>query len=291
MVDISKYFHSFYNNYEEMNEISRVQNILLEKADIELNKFILNQFVVTCDNETISEYEKIFKIPNKGENLEFRRDRILNRLSLSPPFPLEFLRNKLDQLIGKDLYKLYLDYETYTLYLESYSNNQSWFHETYITINEVKPCNIVFINVPKSTHSIAVNEYVECTKRLYHYKLGFWKLGENRFSSVGDKEVLKMPEGKSINSNLLNSLKQHTVDKISYIKLNGSFVIRDFLSKEIQDDKVLVEYIVNKSSEISEITKVELYSEDDSLLSSIDIYVPIIDGLQLKHLINISEVI
>ena len=289
MVDIAKYFHKFYRNYEEIKEIARIENILLNDAEKELNTFILNQFIVSADSETISEYENIFNIPNNSDSIDFRRNRILNRLSLSPPFPLEFLRNKLDLLIGKGNYTLSVDYENYTLYIESSASDQNWFNETYITVNKIKPANIVFINKPITIQEIKVNEYLEVSSLVYNYKLGIWNIGQKPFLSLGNKEVLKLPEGKSIDNNLIRYLKQSIVDKISYVKLNDSFIIRDFLNKDVVDDKVLIEYRVNKNSLISEITNVALYDNLNNKLSSIDLYVPVSDGMQLKHLLDVKE--
>ena len=61
-----------------------------------------NLFVQTMDEQTTADWEKIFRIvPNPlTETLQFRRDRILNRLSMHPPFTLTFLYQRLDALFG-----------------------------------------------------------------------------------------------------------------------------------------------------------------------------------------------
>ena len=124
---------------------------------------------------------------------------------------------------------------------------------------------------------------------MYNYKLCSWRLGVHPFAMLGDKEVLKLETGKSINESLLLDLMKFTSNKINYVKINDTFIIDTFITKDVIDNKVVIEYSITKDSGISEINKVDFYDIDGNIKSSLNVYVPIVEGVELKHIINIKE--
>lgn len=107
-----------------------------------------------------------------------------------PPFTLGFLYQKLDEIIGKGLWSVTVDYPNYTLYIESSSESQQYFTEVLYTINKIKPAHIVFINKPLTITELTVDETVELTDLQWNYILGSWKLGEKPFITRNMLEVL-----------------------------------------------------------------------------------------------------
>jgi hypothetical protein len=146
---------------------------LFDNLDTETEKVRDNQYVLTADIDGIIAYEKMLNITPKPatETIEFRRQRIINRLSMVPPFTFRFLKQRLDEIIGVDRYIASIDYPNYTLYIESSAENQEWFHEIFVTITKLKPANIVFINRPLVYEEIRAGESINLTQVNFNYRL------------------------------------------------------------------------------------------------------------------------
>lgn len=86
-----------------------------------------NFFFQTMDISAVSTWEQIFQIvPNpETETLDFRRARLINRISTKPPFTLGFLYRKLDELIGPGQWTVDVDYPNYTLYIEASAQDKN----------------------------------------------------------------------------------------------------------------------------------------------------------------------
>lgn len=291
MINIKSYFPPLYNDILEIDTLVKIENDLFENLNSEFEKAIKNEYVITADKETIKKYETLLRI-NDGDDkeLSFRRQRILNRLAMNMPFTLKALKQKLDELIGKGNYNIFINPGKFTLYIESKILNQTWFNETYITINKMKPANIVFINKPFVDEKILANEELMLAQREYNYRLGStWRLGTLPFKSLHEKGAIKLKQNNSIQKYFLDELKGFALSKIGYVKLNNVKVINEFITKDIVNGQLTLEYAVLKSFDLNEITKVDVYTSDNKLLTSIDLYVPIIEDLELKHVINIEE--
>lgn len=291
MINIKNYFPTLYNDILEIDTLVKIENDLFENLNAEFEKSIKNEYVITADKETIKKYEILLRI-NDGDNkeLSFRRQRILNRLAMNMPFTLRALKQKLDELIGKGNYNIFVDPGKFTLYIESKILNQTWFNETYITINKMKPANIVFVNKPFVDEKILANEELMLAQREYNYRLGStWRLGTLPFKSLHEKGAIKLKQNNSIQKYFLDELKGFALSKIGYVKLNNVKVINEFITKDIVTEKLTLEYAVLHSFGLDEITKVDVYTSDNKLLTSIDLYVPIIEDIELKHVINIEE--
>lgn len=291
MIDIKPYFPSLYNNILEIDNLVKVENDLFENLNSEFDKAIRNEYVVTADKETIKRYETLLRITDGDDKeLSFRRQRILNRLAMNMPFTIKALKQKLDELIGKGNYNVFVDPDRFTLYVESKILNQVWFNETYITIHKMKPANIIFVNKPFIDEKILANEEITLAQREYNYRLGStWRLGTLPFKSLHQKGAIKLKENNSIQDYFINELKNFALNKIGYVKLNNTKVISEFITKNIVDGKLTLEYAVLKNFGLTEITRVDVYTPDSNLLTSINLYVPIIEDLELKHVINIEE--
>lgn len=63
----------------------------------------------------ISRYEKIFNIDSVEQSLNERKFVIQSIFMNKTPFTLNWLKNKLNQLVGKDNYIIDIDYSNYNL--------------------------------------------------------------------------------------------------------------------------------------------------------------------------------
>ena len=111
----------WYREVLDYQEICGTEQAQFEALADEIVSVADNFFFQTMDERAVSQWEQVFRIvPNPAaESLEFRRARILNRISTRPPFTLGFLYQKLDELIGVGAWTVHMDYPNYTLYIES----------------------------------------------------------------------------------------------------------------------------------------------------------------------------
>lgn len=291
MNDLKIYLPRIYKNILEFDKLIETENELFSSINSETNKVKNNQYVLTADLDGIIMYEKILGITANPaiEDIEFRRNRIINRLSMTVPFTMRFLKNRLDEIIGKDRWTAYLDFDNYTLYIESAAENQVWYHEILVTVNKLKPANIVFINKPLIVKDILVSEKINFSKVIFNYRLGSWVLGQKPFTSLEDKGVIKMAATSSIKQDLLNHMATFTASDIADVRINGTFMVPAFVTKTAVNNQAIIEYEISETAGISEITQIELLDSVGTVLADSAVYVPILERVLLKHTIQIKE--
>jgi len=290
--DIKQYLPNIYDTILEFEELIASENTLFDNLNTETKKIRDNQYTLTADIDGIIAHEKMLNIvPNLDtETIEFRRQRIVNRLSMVPPFTFRFLKQRLDEIIGVDRYTASIDYPNYTLYIESSAENQQWFHEILVTITKLKPANIVFINRPLVYGEIRVGESIDLARVNYNYRLGStWVLGLKPFASLDDMGVIKVATTPSIKPDLLNHMAAFTASDIADVRINGTFMVPAFVTKAAVNNLVTVEYEISETDGIPEITQIELLDSDGTVLSDSSVYVPILERVMLKHNILIKE--
>lgn len=290
-IDISVYLPNYYDDIKEATDLMELENGLLENVKNLLDKVLHNQFVLTADHVGLTYYESLLRImPNPSDTLEYRRQRVLNRMTIKPPFTFRFLQKKLDELIGIGQWTAYVDYDAYTLYVETKIKNQFWLEELTVTINRIKPCNIVFVNRPVYPSSINVGEQVNLKQEEFNYRLGSkWILGVKPFRSINEKGVIKMPNESSISEFTLNSLAKHLLSNIDKVRLNNTALIDVWELHHVNEYTVEVEYRVDLSHNLGSIHKVELLDSSQNVLSTMTVYVPVLEPVLLKHMIRIKE--
>ncbi len=248
-----------------------------------------NFFFQDMDEDTISQWEKIFFIvPDPTtESLSFRRSRLLNRISIRPPFSLGFLYQKLDELIGKGQWTVRVDYPNYTLYIESSAVNQEYATEVAYTIGKIKPAHIVYRNTPYTESGLLLSESIALAKNIYNYRLGGWGLGMSPFVALEDQGVIKMPEVPSIQNQMLQAVAGFVSGDIVSARVNGSIVITA-LTKTTANNTATIEYTVNPT-DTAVINKVELLDSAGRVLTESTVYVPVTDPVVMKHKIPVNE--
>lgn len=274
-----------------MEALISAEDVILDNAEIEKNNLQDNQFVLTANEYGIEQYENMLSIiPNPStETLEFRRDRIINRLSMTPPFTFRFLKKKLDEIIGVGKWKAYIDFSNYTLYVESSANNQIWFEEIIITMSNLKPANIVFINQPLITQGLVLSEKISYSTMQYNYVLGVsWVLGAKPFLSYIDKGAIKLSNVSSLQSGLFNDVADFTASDIASVLINDSVTITAFVTKQASANIVDIEYNV-LTSQVQAITNIKLKNSLGEVLSEAIVYVPLLEDVLMKHTITVKE--
>lgn len=292
VVKMKRYFPRFYDGYVEIDAIIDTEDKAFEEIGVNFRRAINNQFIKLADEAGISAYEVLFDViaDPSTETLEERRDRLLNRVSVIPYYTTIFLRNRLDSLIGAGLYNLIIDYDNYTLYLESAAKNQLYYNEIAVLMSNIKPCNIVFINMPLVSQQIFVSEQVNVSKLTYNYVLGGqWKLGEKPFISYKDKGIIKGRSTNSMSSLMEAKYRQFTLSEITSVLINNTIRITTFLTKEEVNGEAIIEYIVPQQEQNIEVTNIKLFDKDGLICFESPVYVPVYEDTIMKHNIIIKE--
>lgn len=292
VVKMKRYFPRFYDGYVEIDAIIDTEDKAFEEIGVNFRRAINNQFIKLADETGISAYEVLFDViaDPSTETLEERRDRLLNRVSVIPYYTTIFLRNRLDSLIGAGLYNLIIDYDNYTLYLESAAKNQLYYNEIAVLMSNIKPCNIVFINMPLVSQQIFVSEQVNVSKLTYNYVLGGqWKLGEKPFISYEDKGIIKGRSTNSMSSLMEAKYRQFTLSEITSVLINNTIRITTFLTKEEVNKEAIIEYIVPQQEQNIEVTNIKLLDKDGLICFESPVYVPVYEDTIMKHNIIIKE--
>lgn len=187
-MSLKEYLPTWYEGINDFDILIKVEDGLLAEIVSEITKVKDNQWIQTADEMTILLYEKLLNILANPttESLTFRKQRILNRLQSSPPFTMIYLRSQLDKIFGEDNYSIHVDYDNYTLYVESSTDSANWFYEAQLTIQRVKPANILYIQVPVRFEPIQIKEWATISKANY-FRIGQSRVGREPLFYMSDE--------------------------------------------------------------------------------------------------------
>ena len=100
----------YFRPISEFGEILKAQGYGLDQFDKASAKVYANNYIATCDEETIAYYERLLGIVYRfGDTMEYRRTRVLQKYNTIVPFSVGFLRDKLTELYGEDGYEMSVD--------------------------------------------------------------------------------------------------------------------------------------------------------------------------------------
>lgn len=241
-------------------------------------------------------WEQIFYItPNPfTESLQFRRARVLNRISMRPPFTLGFLYQKLDELVGPGKWSVEVDYPNYALTIEAGAEDQSYWQELAYTVNHIKPAHISYISRPLVRTGLLMSEEARSAHFDWNYYLGSWALGVEPFADMTDLEVIKTANINSIQPALINGVANFASSDVAYAQINGSVDIGT-INKAVTPAQfaggaatLTISYNVVPSM-ADAVTSVALMDENGNALTSMAVYVPVTETVNLQHTILIQE--
>lgn len=287
--NVCEYLPDWFREIVDYQALCKAESEQFELLAEEINQIADNFFFQTMDVSAVSQWEKVFDIiPNPAtESLEFRRQRIINRISTRPPFTLGFLYQKLDQLIGPGKWTVDVDYPNYTLYIESSSENQQWATEVAYTIGKIKPAHIVYINKPLTVTGLLIDESVEQTQIVWNYRLGAWGLGINPFASLQSKGVIVVPAVDSIQAALLNDTATFVASDVASARINETIAITE-LEKTTNENTAVIQYTVTEE-QAAVVTSLELLNAAGEVLTTSPVYVPVTENVVFKHNLPIKE--
>ena len=281
-------------DYQQMCQTEEQQFALLAE---EINRVADNFFLQTMDLGTVQLWENVFHITANPavESLQFRRERIINRISMRPPYTLGFLYQMLDRLIGEGQWTVEVDYPNYALYIEAGAEGQSYWQELTYTVNHIKPAHITYISRPLLRTGMLLNERIESVRYEWNYHMdGTWALGAEPFADEIGLEVLKTPNIQSIQPELINDVANFASGDVAYARLNGSVLVGT-LTKTVTPAStpggaaaLTVTYNVTPAM-TDAITSVELMDSSGNALTRMSVYVPVTETVNLRHTILVQE--
>lgn len=110
---------NYFRKVKDFIALLETESIELWDLDDLVNRVYDNFFIQTADTETIKYHESLFGIvAQPDESLSFRRARVINRYNNRVPFTIATLKEKLNLLIGFGNWELYLDYQSYDIYIK-----------------------------------------------------------------------------------------------------------------------------------------------------------------------------
>lgn len=287
--DLLSLLPPWYAEVLDYQVICQTEEAQLEALANEITAVADNFFFQTMDEGAISQWEQILGITANPaiETLSFRQARLINRLSTRPPFTLQFLSQKLDELIGPNQWTVTVDYPNYTLYIESAAQNQSYATEVAFTINRIKPAHIVYVNKPRIDSGLLLSETINLSQLVFNYNLGGWGLGVLPFATENPMGVIKTATTPSIQSTLLTGVANFVSGDIASAQINGTVSISE-LSKIVSGSTLTVTYTVPQSA-AEAITSVALLDSSGNILTQSTVYIPVTGSTVLTHTIPVAE--
>lgn len=120
--ELLKYMPDYYQNVYEMEELLKAQSKGLYQFDGEINRTLLNEFIIQADEKGISVFEDQAGIkPDPGASLETRRNNVLLRLLPPKPLTTGYLNHLLEIMNLKS--KVRVDYAKHLAIVEAKSTD------------------------------------------------------------------------------------------------------------------------------------------------------------------------
>ncbi len=144
----------------EFGEILKAQGYSLDRFDEASAKVYANNYIATCDEETITYYERLLGIVYRfGDTLEYRRTRVLQKYNTIVPFSIGFLRDKLTELYGEDGYEMSVDSATCKLKIKVTSDRYGAIDLLYDLLWDVVPAHIQILANQQTTNRVPCRLY------------------------------------------------------------------------------------------------------------------------------------
>lgn len=136
------YMPQYLKNVREFQEIFKSEDEQLNNINTLISKMLTEVIVKSADSYGLERYEKIYNISNVSNNIEERRFNILSKINDRIPFSLNWLRNKLENLVGKDNYRIKVEYDKYSITVDVMMIFEDIANTLNISLREQLPANL-----------------------------------------------------------------------------------------------------------------------------------------------------
>ena len=293
--DLKRYVPIVYNGIQEMDNIINTEQQEIDTLYGEMKLAYNRQTVINADEKGISLYEAILNInsDSSAESLEFRKQKVILQLTTAPPFSFNFLLQQLDKIAGRGNYKAWIDFNNYTLYIQSETSNKLWFNELTLLLARIKPANILYIYIGYKKTEIGVKSETSYKISEWKYKLnGTWLLGQYPFYVDGEETKMGTNNVKDF---ALNKVAEYVKSIVDNIYINDSEVCSkdNFSLFDVSDNLLQIEFIyplVAKAT-TKEITNLKIKDASNNVLIEKELYIAVDENVTVHLDINILEVL
>lgn len=146
---------TYFRQIIEFQEILRAHGSALDTLDANAMQIAANNYISTCDEETLEMWENLLNIAVRyGDTLDFRRDRVLQKFNTIVPFSIGFLNERLTNLFGADGYTLSLNYSTQTLTIKVTSDRYGAVDLLYDLLWDIIPAHLKIVANQETTNNV-----------------------------------------------------------------------------------------------------------------------------------------
>lgn len=136
-----EYLPPFLQDIREYKRIFNAEDIEFKTLDKNLKSLLTEVIVKTAESYGLDRYEKIYNIETNKQDIATRRIMILSKINNRVPYNLNWLKNKLNNVVGESNYQITED--TYKIKIEI----SAMFNDIAIILNkdlrEQLPANLI----------------------------------------------------------------------------------------------------------------------------------------------------
>ena len=150
----------------EFQSIMAAHGWALDQLDSLVSRIWKNNYITTCDEQTVAFWEGILGLTyNAGDTLDFRKERILQQMSVNIPFSIGYLKARLNVLYGEDGYELSVNSKACTLTIKVTSDRYGAVDLLYDLLWDVVPAHMEIIANQEATDIIESTFFVGIVMR------------------------------------------------------------------------------------------------------------------------------
>jgi len=164
--NLAIYYPVIYKDVLETDQLVNTENVMFDELDNLTTEAEENQFILTSNARGLEVYERMLNIiaNPQSDSIQFRRERLINRLSSLPPFTLRELKGRLNNLLGSNNYDIEVIYDNYELKLDMRIGVYGKLDEVLKTLISIVPVNMQIITTNNLTYEATGTVYTASYK-------------------------------------------------------------------------------------------------------------------------------
>lgn len=154
-----------YHTVREFQQIARTEDDEFAQWQENNQKDLDDSFIKTAGEESISIWENEIGIrPDViNESIDFRRQRLINRYTIKPPFTMHWLEQQLKQLLGDGFIKLIRDQALLNLTVQADLVYLPLLREFDVTLEAILPMTMQYFKQLNAHRIAQTNAYMAAT--------------------------------------------------------------------------------------------------------------------------------
>ena len=155
-----EYLPPFMQQFPEMQEIMKTQNIEIDRINKNMLSVLDNAFIKDCNEYGIKKYENILGIvPTAEDTLESRKIRVLNRWNDTLPYTYRVLLRRLNVFCGVNNYDISGKLEDYELFITTDLPKKGQVDELDMMFDGIIPVNMYMDAANKMKRKLRSTHY------------------------------------------------------------------------------------------------------------------------------------